>query len=407
MSSRASDSQAFRLRKGECRGRYGIVFINLGSLLAQIVQIAGYPTLLALALARIDYPSWVIGVIVSFQWVVVLFLAPFVPAVMKRIGTRKACQAGTLVSLAALALLLFSHATAAIAASSLLMGGGLTIRWVACDTWIVETVSERLRGRAIGIHETLMGLGIAIGPLLTMLSADSETTALLGYMVLLALSFASFAFGSRVAETEAIEHGGRERHIFTVFRVLALGLLAALMAGYIETAMVALLPLYLMQFHYPEAQALVLLSVFGLGGTVLQTPLGWIADRWGFRAAQVVCLSLIVIAAMLLMTAIGLLPVVVAILFVWGGCAGGLNTLAVIEAGSTLDARMSGTGMALIASSYTLGGVIGPAVFGSTLSLMQGQGAIVVILGLMIVYAAMLAFADRGTLANVRRRRTL
>lgn len=381
-------------------GRYGIVFINLGSLLAQIVQIAGYPTLLALALARIDYPSWVIGIILSFQWVVVLVLAPFVPFIMSRIGIRSTSQFGAAISLLALTLLLLPHSTAAIAISAFLMGAGLTVRWVACDTWIVETVPERLRGRAIGIHETLMGLGIAIGPLLTMASSGSETVAVLIYMILLGLSFAFFSLGPHVHAHAPDEAHGKGRHLLVVFLILVLALLAALASGYIETAMVALLPLYLIGFHYPEAQALLLLSVFGLGGTVLQTPLGWVADRWSFRAGQILCLSLIIIGGILLITMIGSPWVVIAILFVWGGCVGGLNTLAVIEAGSTLKGGLSGTGMALIASSYTLGGVIGPIVSGSTLSWAGGHGAILVIIALMAIYAVTLALAGRLSTAH-------
>lgn len=375
-------------------GRYGIVFVNLGSFLAQIVQIAGYPTFLALTLARVHYPPWLIGTILSFQWIVVLTLAPLVPAIIRRIGIKPACQAGTIISVAALALLLFSHSTLAIVGSPLLMGVGLTVRWVACDTWIVEATSEKLRGRAIGVHETLMGLGIAIGPLLTMLSNGNEAVAATGYVVLLVLAFISFAFGSHL-KAVAVEHASRERHLFIVFRGLVLALLAALAAGYVETAMVALLPLYLIAFQYPEAQALILLSVFGLGGTILQLPVGWIADRFSFRVGQVLCLSLIILGGALLIIAVSSPWAVGAIIFVWGGCVGGLNTLAVIEAGLTLKAGVSSTGMALIASSYTLGGVIGPIVSGSTLRLAQGQGAILVIIGLMVIYAAMLAFTAR------------
>lgn len=375
-------------------GRYGIVFVNLGSFLAQIVQIAGYPTFLALTLARVHYPPWLIGTILSFQWIVVLTLAPLVPAIIRRIGIRSTCQAGTIISAAALALLLFSHSTLAIVGSPLLMGVGLTVRWVACDTWIVEATSEKLRGRAIGVHETLMGLGIAIGPLLTMLSHGNEAVAAAGYVVLLVLASIAFAFGSHL-KAVAVEHASRDRDLFIVFRVLVLALLAALAAGYIETAMVALLPLYLIAFQYPEAQALILLSVFGLGGTILQLPVGWIADRFSFRVGQVLCLSLIILGGVFLITAVSSPWAVGAIMFVWGGCVGGLNTLAVIEAGVTLKAGVSSIGMALIASSYTLGGVIGPIVSGSTLRLAQGQGTILVIIGLMVVYAAMLAFAAR------------
>lgn len=380
---------------GDNPSKHGIIFINLGSLLAQIVQIAGYPTLLALTLAHASYPSWIIGIILSFQWIVVLVLAPFVPAIMNSHGIRATAQSGAVVSAIALGLLLVSQSISAIAASAILMGAGLTVRWVACDTWIVEAVPENVRGRVVGIHETLMGLGIAVGPLLTMLARGDETTAIAGYIALMLAASFCFAFGSHVETTT--DRQGKYGRMLVVFRILLLALLAAFASGYIETAMVALLPLYLMAFQYPEAQALVCLSVLGLGGTLLQAPLGWIADRFGFQSGQILCISIIIAGAVLLMTAITSPLAVVTVLFVWGGCVGGLNTLAVIEAGSTLRSGLSGTGMALIASSYTLGGTIGPVVSGATLTSAQGHGAILMIIALMVAYAATLTLAGRRT----------
>lgn len=375
--------------------RHGLFFINLGSLLAQIVQVAGYPTLLALALARLDYPSWLIGAILAFQWTVVLISAPFVPRLMDRIGIKAAGQTGSILSAAALGLLLVSNSLPSTIASALLMGLGLTIRWVACDTWIVQAVDEQSRGRAIGIHETLMGLGIAIGPIMTMLGDDNETNALLAYVVLMALSVACFAFGSYVARVTESGQKNTSGLFLTVLRFLALALIAALVAGYIETAMVALLPLYLISFHYPEAQSLILLSVFGLGGTVLQAPLGWVADKWSFRAAQILCVFILIVSGVLLIATVSVPWAVAAILFVWGGCAGGLNTLAVIEAGSTLGGSAAGAGMALIASVYTLGSVIGPVASGAMLSFASGHGAILTIITIISAYAGMLLVVGR------------
>ncbi|WP_296081986.1 MFS transporter [uncultured Agrobacterium sp.] len=379
--------------KAENYDRAGIAFINLGSLLAQIVQIAGYPTLLSLALTRADYPSWVVGIIVSLQWIVVLILAPLVPTVLSRFGPRVTCQVGAAISIIAVGFLYASTSLPSIAISSVLMGLGLTIRWVACDTWIVESTPDQLRGRVVGIHETLMGLGIAIGPILTMVSAGNETTALLTLAAILACSVISFAFGA-APDTEMDDPGadqmGRSK-ISYVFRALVLALLAAVVAGYIETAMVSLLPIHLMNFDYSEAHALMLLSAFGLGGTLLQTPLGWVADQWSFRAGQVLCSALIITSGILIIFAVNSPALIMVALFFWGGCVGGLNTLAVIEAGATLRAGLSGTGMALIASCYTLGGVVGPIVSGATLSSMGGHGAIVVIVALTALYGTTLA----------------
>lgn len=379
--------------------RYGIVFINAGSLFAQIVQAAGYPTLLALILVRMDLPSWLIGAILSLQWAVVLFLAPLVPWAMRRFGARASSMMGTFLSSLALLLLLAPASLPVVTISAFLMGAGLTVRWVGCDTWIVETVAGHVRGRSISVHETLMGLGIAAGPLLTLANAGNAAHAVAAFIGLLVLSFICFGLGPQ----SSTEHHQGSRHVNPfrrVFGMVTLALLAALAAGYIETAMVSLLPLYLMSFQYPEAQALFMLSVFGLGGTILQIPLGWLADRRGFPAAQSLCLMLTLGCSLLLILMISTNWAVLIILFALGGCAGGLNTLAVIEAGSTLPGGLAGTGMALVASSYTLGGVVGPAVSGAVLNIGGGHGAIIVIIGLMSVYGVLLVVSRNARIGG-------
>ena len=55
------------------------------------------------------------------------------------------------------------------------LGIGLILRWIACDTWIVAVAKKDERGRAIGVHETLMGLGIAVGPLLLVVFGVGST----------------------------------------------------------------------------------------------------------------------------------------------------------------------------------------------------------------------------------------
>lgn len=155
--------------------------------------------------------------------------------------------------------------------------------------------------------------------------------------------------------------------------------------------MVALLPIHLMKFGYSEAHALLLLSAFGLGGTVLQTPLGWLADRWSFRAGQTVCSALVILGGILIIFAVDTPTLIIVALFFWGGCVGGLNTMAVIEAGATLRMELSGTGMALIASCYTLRNGIGPNVSRATHSAIGGHGAIVVIVAFTAMYGATLA----------------
>ena len=364
----------------------GLVFINLGSFLAQVVQVGGYPTLLTLTMLRHGFEAWLIGLITATQWAAVLLLAPFIPWILRRLGNRGTSQLGVGFSLMALMLLLFDTTSIAIVAvSANLMGIGLTMRWVACDNWIVHSARQSAIGRAIAMHETVMGLGIAIGPLLTMISNVSLPLALCLFMAILALSMIALHFGSRVPAQSApmdAPPGG----LRPIIRLVALALIAALASGSIETAMIALLPLYLLSFQHAEMTALALVSAFGIGGTILQLPLGWMADRYGHSSAEVLSIAIILVGAVALILAINQPVSLALILFFWVGAIGGLNTLAVIAVGRQLPPAQSASGVALVASAYTLGGVIGPLLSGLAMPMAGGHGAILLIIVLMLAY---------------------
>ncbi len=60
-------------------------------------------------------------------------------------------------------------------------------------------------------------------------------------------------------------------------------MLAALVAGLVESADLTLLPLFGLHAGFTERAALLLLAVFMAGNVVLQVPIGLLADRFGRR----------------------------------------------------------------------------------------------------------------------------
>jgi hypothetical protein len=62
------------------------------------------------------------------------------------------------------------------------------------------------------------------------------------------------------------------------------------------------------------------------------------------------------------------------VLFLWGGAAGGLNTLAVIEVGHRITGSGLSTGLLAVALAYTVGSTIGPVLTGWATSWLPGRG---------------------------------
>jgi len=80
------------------------------------------------------------------------------------------------------------------------------------------------------------------------------------------------------------------------------------------------------------------------------------------------------------------------LLFCWGGAAGGMNTLAVIEVGQRITGAGLSTGLLAVALAYTVGSVSGPVLTGWATSLFPAVGlpimATVAVLAFVGVWAA-------------------
>lgn len=353
--------------------RLALLGVNTLSLLSQIVQIGTITPLLSLALERRNVSAWMIGIVVGASWLAILISYRYVPTIIKRYGLVKSCLASALLSAAAITLMSLAENLVAIFFLNLIVGFSLIIRWIACDTWIVLISDPGGRGRAIGIHETLMGLGIAVGP---MIISFFGIEGLLPYLTCASLLVVSgmistglFQYDSR-PDTPAAD----DRTAF--WMSIPVALTGAFIAGFAETANSSFLAPYAIFSGYALTTSALFLSAFGAGGTFLQLPIGWLADRISYKGAHLFCAALVVSMSLSLFFIESSFTVSFLITFILGGAVGGMNTLAVIQAGKTVPDSHISTAMTAIALMYTLGGVVGPIVTGTIVSSYSPHGLI-------------------------------
>ncbi len=334
-----------------------LVLILLGSFLAQVVQVGSFSLFLAQKLDLLGVQLSTIGWLVGIQWITVMIVAPIVPKIGGIMGLDNLNRLSGIISLGGLSLA-FLNSEFWLAAASVLLGVGLIIRWVACDALVVQLSEPERVGRSIGIHEALMGFGIAIGPILfTVLSLDQVFLTLLAIVI---LSTAALALVRHAPH--GIEDGQGEPMRKRDFLLIKIALLAATAGGFIETASVALFPFYFSADGFSLQQSALFISSFGFGGTLLQLPLGLLADRTGHHRVQLLaCLVGLGGAAALLFSPASFFSIYV-ILFFFGGAVGAFNTAAVIQAGLEISIEKTASAMAYIAMFYTMGSIVGPVL---------------------------------------------
>lgn len=354
-----------------------LIRINVVSGLAQIVQIGAISPLLAFILHASGESPEVIGVVVSGSWIAVIIFSHVVPNFLARLGVVKAIAFALVMSICSL-LLMINQTDPIILFSSNLIGGiGLIFRWVACDTWIVNASADLERGRAIGIHETLMGLGIVLGPALLGITNTVGAAPFIGCIVILCLSLIVLLFSGSDNFRPSVQttSGGS---LWASMKIIPVAVIGGFSAGFVETSILAFLPVNLVGLHYLSRIAAVILVAYGLGGTLLQLPMGWLADVAGYRGAQFASVGISAICSIGLMFFGAHFAPAMVIAFIWGGVVGAMNTLAVIEAGHKANENQMSSAMAAVAFSYTAGSVSGPLATGTINAYMGSIGVFIV-----------------------------
>jgi MFS family permease len=304
-----------------------------------------------------------------------------VPWVIRRFGHLGANLMAAVLTIAGFAGLAAPLSLGVVASSTVVMGLGLIVRWITCDTLVVHVANEATRGRVIGLHEALMGLGIGLGPLL-FTGLDLTPIAMVSILLALVAAFSFVVAGSapsernRKHEDEAPGHdrAGAIAVARSYFGLIALALVAAFIAGFVENSSVAMFPLNLLRHGYELSASAVMVSAFGFGGTLLQPLLGAIADRRGYGFAQALCAVTVIASCGAIAAFTALPPVLLVAMFFLGGAAGGFNTLAVIEAGQRLDTQRIPAAMTAIAMMYTIGSIGGPIAAGAVMDQLANTG---------------------------------
>ena len=339
---------------------------NAVSFLGQVVQVGTLPVALPLMAVEKNGGPIVVAMIASLVWLPVFFMSAWVASLVSSLGAKLTCQIGMMATAFGSGLLLVSQELAMLTLASTVCGIGLAFRWIAADSLIVSYAGKSYMGRAVGIHETFMGLGMAVGPVIV---AWLGAGPLLSFFNVF-LSMLSFGLCFFLPGAVTKKRGKVSKFFFG--RISPSWL--AISSGAMEAFSLSFVVIFLVEKQWSTLHALYVLSAFGWGGSVLQPALGFLSDKFGYRLAARICFAVVIIASIFFIFIRPSLPLLIpiAVAFCWGGAAGGLNSLAVIVAGTQPIAAVRNEKISSVARSYTLGSAVIPGVVAISSYLSEG-----------------------------------
>jgi MFS family permease len=351
-----------------------IVALNSASALSQIGQVGIGFLVLPLWAAQHGLHAAQLGVFASAAWAGMLVGLVITPRLTVRFGYRPVVAAGLLLSILAFAVMPFAG-WPVLAGGSGLVGLGVGLRWIGLEPWLYRIAPSDARGRLVGVHETLIGIAPILAPALAGWAGVAGAAPFVLGIFFTGLALVPLVFTRPVpVEPDEKPADGGQRLGRTHRKVLALGTVVALAGGLTDAAFAGLFPVFGAGRHLGTGQMVTLLAVFGLGGLLLQYPVGWLADHRGLRFTALVNAVATLVVAALVSLPFGFAGLAAA-LFMLGGTTTAYLTLAIIAATQAGDGDLS-LNVRRISIVYTASSIFGPLIAGTAMKALGSEAFI-------------------------------
>lgn len=277
----------------------------------------------------------------------------------------------------------------------LLVGIGDSAVHYAAQLWVLLVTPEESRGRNISIYGMSYGLGFSLGPLgIPLLQyGDSVPFIVLAVLVMLVLILVLL----KLPDLRPEKLKGEQRPVRRFRRSYAFAwyaLIPALLYGYMESGINSNFPVYGLRVGLTEHQIALLLPFIGIGGLVLQLPLGMLSDRFGRKKILMICGILGGLSFALIPTAGTSTVGIMLLLMLAGGMIGSFFSLGLAYAADILPKLLLPAANVIASFHFNIGSIAGPNI-GGTLMQYGWNAGLFIVLGLGFMAFGFLGFAVR------------
>ncbi|WP_275259471.1 MFS transporter [Paenibacillus pinistramenti] len=203
--------------------------------------------------------------------------------ILKASGFKKLLIAGLIAVTVVLPLFPLTSSLSLWFVFRLIVGMGDSAINFAAQLWLLLVTPPNQRGRIISLYGMFYGIGFSFGPLgIKLLHFGNMTPFLLlsGLFLVLVFIIMFRLENTNPVRQEHHEDKGGKRFV-KVYRLAWFALIPALLYGYMEAGMSGTFPVYGLRIGMNSGDISTLLPFFGIGGLILQLPLGLLSDRIG------------------------------------------------------------------------------------------------------------------------------
>ncbi len=314
-----------------------------------------------------------IGLNAAMSTFAILLTGPFLPRAIRRYGTLPVMYLSIVFGIAVLLAMPVFTSLPAWFVLRFALGISVGVAWIASEAWLNAIVTDRNRGKMLGLYVTCFAGGFALGPVIVgLVGLQGPVPFLIGAAILGASALPLPLARHALPPVPSHAAGNIGRLMLLAPTIM----LAAAVSGLSDATVFALLPVYALRVGFAPETAVLLLSTFLAGNLALQVPLGWLADRMNRRLLLAICGAAGVLGPLAFWLALDTI-LIWPLLFAWGGVVMGIYTIGLCMLAERFDtATLPGANAAFV-MLYSLGSMSGPALGGGAMTLWDPHGMLV------------------------------
>ena len=256
------------------------------------------------------------------------------------------------------------------------MGG---MNWMTMDTWVNIVSNNKNRGKAIGLYNSSISIGFAIGPLLVAIFGTQGLLPIFLCMFLMLIRVPALYFIKKHINNVIVPDQAKKIN-FSFIKIAPFIFVAIFISGINDSSFGALFPAFMINELFSDRSIGFYFFIGAFGGVISQPVVGALSDKIDKRKFLFSLLICHIIWPILLFNFIYIQTVIILSVIIWGFASVSLYTVALAYLGERVSVKEISIATSLFIIVYEGGEFFGPIIVGLSMNTFGNAGFIYSIL---------------------------
>jgi MFS family permease len=318
-----------------------------------------FTTLTTVQLSNMQLSTVMIGIISASYFAGMMLGSFFSQSIIAKVGHIRAyCVFAALMSISCMFQGIIDN-TFIWAILRFIAGYSLAGLFIVIESWCIAGVEEQYKGRIMGFYLFAFYLAQSASQLFLKIEYNPELIAFCVISALACISIIPVCLTRfKTPQPESPEFVSPKKY----FKIIPLGIIAALIAGMVLGAIYTMLPLSLKSVNLTNSEIAYIMSITIFGGMLFQLPIGKISDSFDRRIVMLAVCILVVIFSVIICIFHNSFWQLFILCFFIGSVSFAIYPISISHASDHVDSSKTVAVISIITLFYGIGSMLGPII---------------------------------------------